>query len=122
MKYLLFVFVPIIILMTYGGCSDDCVNCVPGLPGNCTLTEDLIDSECLGDTLALSCLGMFCRTDPEVSVPTVIIDCGPVDCETIECGDIVFTDLNLDQNNVLTATVIDDGIDLGNATCGFFQN
>jgi len=39
----------------------------------------------------------------------------------MECGDLVFTDLNYDEEDGLTATVIDDGVDLGNASCGYFQ-
>lgn len=123
MKYLLFLFVvPLILILSYGGCGDDCVNCIPGLPSNCTGFEELIETDCLGDELALSCFGMSCDSEPPVSFGAVIIDCAPLDCESIQCGDTVLTDLLFDEENAqISTTVIDNGEDLGSATCGFFQ-
>lgn len=123
MKYLLILIaVPSILILSYGGCSNECTNCIPGLPSNCTNIQDLVDSDCLGDTLALSCFGMTCETDPVVIIGNLIIDCAPIDCNSIECGDTVLTDLVIDEENAqISTTVIENGEELGNAGCLFFQ-
>jgi hypothetical protein len=65
---------------------------------------------------------MSCDTDPTVSVPIgTILFCEEIDCNSLQCGDVIFTDLNVDEINGFTATVIDNGVDLGNASCSLFQ-
>lgn len=123
MKYFFYLIaIQFILILTYGGCSDDCVNCDPRLPSDC-IFEGITESECLGETLSNLCQGMFCDTEPEVSVPIgTILYCNEIDCSSMECGDLLFTDLAASENNQITATVIDNGVELGNASCGFFQN
>jgi hypothetical protein len=123
MKYIAYLVVPLILISLYGGCSDECVNCGPPLPGDCTSIQDIIESQCLGETVSNLCLGMSCDTDPPVFVPIgTILHCDEIDCSSMQCGDVIFTDLNSDEENLLTTTVIDNGVDLGNASCVFFQN
>ncbi|MEM7008798.1 MAG: hypothetical protein AAF462_06635 [Thermodesulfobacteriota bacterium] len=66
---------------------------------------------------------MSCDTAPPVFVPIgTVLFCTEIDCETVECSDdIIFTDLNYDEENGFTATVIENGVNLGNASCGLFQ-
>jgi|GEM_PF-2426017 len=124
MKYILVFFIPFLLLSLYGGCSDNCANCSPPLPRDCTSIEDVIESQCLGETVSNSCFGISCETDPRVIVPIgAILFCDEIDCDIImQCGDVIFTDLNSDEENLLTATIIDNGVDLGNASCSFVQN
>ena len=123
MKYIAFLIIPLLFIALQAGCDNECPNCGPLLPPNCTSIEEINESECLGEALSKGCDGFSCRTESDdFSVPTLIFDCVEIDCNTMECGDIIFADLNIDEVNGLTATVIDNGVDLGNASCGFLQN
>ncbi len=101
------------------GCDSECPNCGPQLPPNCTSFQDIRESECLGEVFSKLCSGFFCG-DAGVGIPA-IFNCTKIDCSTVECGDVVFN-LHYDDVKGLTATVNQDGVNLGNAECGFIQN
>lgn len=123
LRYIHYTIVLLLLLSFHIGCDNECVNCGGPYPADCTFGS-IAESECLGHDIANSCLGFFCRTEPQVFVPQpLILFCTEIDCSTMECSDDkIFTDLNFDEENILTATVIENGEILGNARCSFVQN
>ncbi len=118
MKHLYILVLPILILLSYGGCSSDSNNkdCVS------TLAE-IQNSECLAEDMLDLCFGLSCDTIPPTGVPELFrSSCSAIDCSTLECTDMNFTELGFNPEGMLFSTVILDGQNLGSVQCQFFQN
>ncbi|GJM16297.1 MAG: hypothetical protein DHS20C13_16240 [Thermodesulfobacteriota bacterium] len=113
----LYLLLPILILLLYGGCSN-------GNNNECVLlSSEFMNSECLAEDMIDLCVGISCETTPHVGIGLLSTSAGSAtDCSTIECNDRSFTELAFNAEDILFSTVILDGENLGNVECRFFQN
>ena len=113
MKYIAYVIIPLILISSYGGCSDECNNCAV-FPPNCTFLEEINESECLIEALINSCESFSCSSLTyrfSLNSPS----CEIIDCTTLTCdaSSIIPTDdpnifMSIKQPGTITLLGLDE--------------
>ena len=123
----LYLILPIIILVSYGGCGDD----GPFVCDSQLMRDRFADTDCIAEEFIIGCQNIFCRAD-RTNVVNISEQCLVIDCETLECERIsvstttvlpgFMTDLFISENNGLPAGnfVVDE--QENPFTCAFVSN